>query len=151
MFGEKAGGKFPKREFKPIIPEHSQLSTVPSGGTMAQSKKDSVVVVFHCDAKKIFVRRGIYIVGNHELIGKWKPNEVRMYDDKTQGDEVENDSIYTIMLQFPAGTVLEYKYTNSGPHGTWEGEEFPQYNRTLDLDGTQSKIVVNDTFGERKN
>lgn len=151
LFGEKAGGKFPKREFQPIIPEHTQLTAVAAGGTMAQSKKDSVTVVFHCDAKQIFVRRGVYIVGNHPLVGEWKPNEVRMYDDKTQGDEVANDSIYTIVLQFPAGTELEYKYTNSGPHGSWVGEEFPQLNRKLTIDGTKSRIVVNDVFGVLKN
>jgi alpha-amylase/alpha-mannosidase (GH57 family) len=150
-FGEKAGGKFPKRTFNPIISEHVQLSTKATGGTMAQSKKDSVTVVFHCDARKIFVRRGIYIVGNHELIGSWKPNEIRMYDDTSQGDEVANDSVYTIILQFPAGTELQYKYTNSGPHGSWEGEEFPQLHRTLILDGSESRVIVNDIFGDRKN
>ncbi len=150
-FGEKAGGKFPKREFNPIISGHESLAAKATGGTMAQSKKDSVTVVFHCDARGIFVRRGIYIVGNHELIGSWKPNAVRMYDDKTQGDEIANDSIYTIILQIPAGTTLEYKYTNSGPNGSWEGEEFPQANRKLVIDGTQSRVVVNDVFGQRKN
>ncbi len=147
IFGEKAGGKFPKRDFQPIISEHEQLSTKTAGGTMAQSKKDSVTVIFHCDAKSIFVRRGIYIVGNHPLLGAWKPNEVRMYDDKSQGDEVAGDAIYTIMLQFPVGTELEYKYTNSGPHGSWEGEEFPQSNRKLLLDGTENRVVVKDVFG----
>jgi alpha-amylase/alpha-mannosidase (GH57 family) len=151
IFGEKAGGKFPKRTFNPIISDHAQLTVKPSGGTMAQSKKDSVTVVFHCDAKRIFVRRGIYIVGNHELLGKWKPNEVRMVDDKTEGDEVANDSIYTIMLQLPAGTELEYKYTNSGPHGVWEGDELPGVNRKLVLDGKESKVIVNDVFGELHN
>ncbi|MFA5833382.1 MAG: carbohydrate-binding module family 20 domain-containing protein [Bacteroidota bacterium] len=150
-FGEKAGGKFPKREFNPIISEHVQLTTKVAGGTMAQSKKDSVTVIFHCDARKIFVRRGIYIVGNHELIGNWKPNEVRMYDDKTEGDEIANDSIYTLIVQIPAGVELEYKYTNSGPHGVWEGEEFPQANRKITIDGSQSRVVITDVFGERKN
>ncbi len=150
-FGEKAGGKFPKRVFNPIISEHVQLTTKATGGTMAQSKKDMVSVVFHCDARNIFVRRGIYIAGNHELLGAWTPNSIRMYDDTTQGDEVANDSIYTVIMQFPAGTELQYKYTNSGPTGSWEGEEFPQLHRTLKLDGTQSRVIVNDIFGERKN
>lgn len=150
-FGEKAGGKFPKREFNPIIAGHDSQVTKATGGTMAQSKKDSVTVVFQCDAKKIFVRKGIYIVGNHELIGNWKPNIVRMYDDNTQGDEVADDSIYTLIVQVPAGTTLEYKYTNSGPHGSWEGEEFPQANRKVVIDGTQSRVVITDVFGQRKN
>nr|MBP6673225.1 hypothetical protein [Bacteroidota bacterium] len=150
-FGEKAGGTFPKREFNPIIAGHDSQVTKAAGGTMAQSKKDSVTVVFKCDAKKIFVRKGIYIVGNHELIGNWKANTVRMYDDNTQGDEVANDSVYTLVVQIPAGTTLEYKYTNSGPHGSWEGEEFPQANRKVVIDGTQSRVEISDVFGQRKN
>ncbi len=150
-FGEKAGGTFPKREFNPIIAGHESLAAKVAGGTMAQSKKDSVTVVFKCDAKNIFVRKGIYIVGNHELLGSWKANTVRMYDDNTQGDEIPNDSVYTLILQIPAGTTLEYKYTNSGPHGSWEGEEFPQANRKVVIDGTQNRVVINDVFGQRKN
>ncbi|MDP1676029.1 MAG: carbohydrate-binding module family 20 domain-containing protein [Bacteroidota bacterium] len=148
MFGEKAGGKFPKREFKPIIAEKEQMVIRSSGGTMAQSKKDIVTVVFHCDARNIFVRRGIYIVGNHELLGSWKPNTIRMYDDSSLGDEIANDSIYTLVVQMEAGTELEYKYTNSGPSGVWEGEEFPKENRKIVIDGSQSRIVIKDIFGE---
>ncbi len=151
MFGKKAGGTFPDREFKPIIAEKENLATRVTGGTMAQSKKDTVTVVFHCDARKIFVRRGIYIVGNHELLGSWKPNSVRMYDDNTLGDEIANDSIYTLIVQMAAGTELEYKYTNSGPNGIWDGEEFPQANRKIVIDGSQSRVVINDIFGQRKN
>lgn len=151
MFGEKAGGKFPRRDYQPIIAAHESMVTKATGGTMAQSRKDSVTVVFKCDAKKIFVRKGIYIVGNHELLGAWTPNTIRMYDDNMMGDEVANDSIYTLVLQVPAGTTLEYKYTNSGPHGSWEGEEFPQSNRTIVIDGSTPRVEVNDVFGERKN
>ena len=114
---------------------------------MAQSKNDSVIVIFHCDARNVYVRKGIYITGNHELIGNWTPNTVRLFDDKTEGDEIANDSIYTLILQLPVGVDLEYKYTNSGPHGTWEGDELPGRNRRLRIDGTQSKIIVNDVFG----
>jgi alpha-amylase/alpha-mannosidase (GH57 family) len=151
LFGEKAGGKLPKREFKPIIAEKEQIITRATGGTMAQSKKDTITVVFLCDARNIFVRRGIYIVGSHELLGSWKPNTVRMYDDNSLGDEVANDSVYTLVVQMAAGTELEYKYTNSGPSGTWEGEEFSQNNRKIVIDGSQSRIVIKDVFGERKN
>jgi hypothetical protein len=122
-----------------------------TGGTMAQSKKDSVMVIFKCDAKGIFVRRGIYITGNHELLGNWTPNAIRMFDDRTSGDEIEGDQIYTLILQVPAGITLEYKYTNSGPHGSWEGEEFASSNRSLVIDGSATRVIVNDIFGERKN
>jgi len=147
QFGRKAGGTFPDREFTPIITVKEEMVSRTAGGTMAQSRKDSVIVLFQCDARKIFVRRGIYITGNHELLGNWTPNAVRMYDDRTTGDEVANDSIYTLVLQVPAGVELEYKYTNSGPRGTWEGEEFPSRNRRLVVDGTVPRIVVSDVFG----
>jgi hypothetical protein len=150
-FGAKAGGKFPKREFKPIIAEKEHLVTHVAGGTMAQSKKELVTVIFKCDAKNIFVRRGIYIAGNNELIGNWKPNTVRMYDDSSEGDEIANDSVYTLVVQIPAGTEIEYKYTNSGPHGSWEGEEFVRENRKITIDGSQPRVVINDVFGVRKN
>jgi alpha-amylase/alpha-mannosidase (GH57 family) len=146
-FGKKAGGKFPARDYRPIISVHEALVEKKAGGAMAQSRKDSVIVVFHCDARNAYVRKGIYITGNHELLANWTPNTIRLFDDKTEGDEVANDSVYTLVLQLPAGINLEYKYTNSGPHGTWEGDELPGKNRKLVIDGSQNKIIVNDVFG----
>lgn len=149
-FGRKAGGRFPHREFAPIISEHHEMTLKKSGGTMAQSTNDVVIVVFHCDARKVYVRKGIYITGNIDLLGNWTPNTIRMVDDKTEGDEKANDQIYTLMLQVPAGITLEYKYTNSGPHGVWEGDEAPGKNRRIVLDGSKPKVVVNDVFGDIK-
>lgn len=147
-FGRKAGGTFPEREFNEIISTHEGLTATKNGGTMIQSSHDSVIIVFRCDARDVYVRKGIYITGGIDLLGNWTPNTVRMFDDKTEGDDVANDHIYTLILQVPAGITLEYKYTNSGPHGTWEGDEAPGKNRKLIVDGSKPKVVVNDVFGQ---
>ena len=117
---------------------------------MAQSsKRDSVLVVFQCDARNMYVRKGIYITGNQELLGNWKPNTVKMYDDGTHGDRQQNDSVWTIELRFPVGTEIQYKFTNSGPSGEWNpGEEFPSGNRRVFLDGSTDRVVLTDTFGK---
>jgi alpha-amylase/alpha-mannosidase (GH57 family) len=149
-FGKLAGGKFPEREYKPVIlPVLESVKRV-SQGTMARSTSgEDITVLFKCDAKGIYVRKGIFIAGDHPLLGDWKPNTVRMYDDGTHGDEVSGDSIWTIELSFPAGTVLNYKYTNSGPAGEWNpGEEFPSSNRRIVLDGKVKLEVLFDVFGK---
>ncbi len=140
----------PQREFKGIDVDKKKVTSHPSQGTMAQSsKKDSVSVVFQCDARSMYVRKGIYIVGNQEMLGNWKPNIVKMYDDGTHGDRQQNDSVWTIELRFPVGTEIQYKFTNSGPTGEWNpGEEFPSGNRKIFLDGSVDRVVLTDKFGK---
>ncbi|HTX18570.1 MAG TPA: carbohydrate-binding module family 20 domain-containing protein [Bacteroidota bacterium] len=148
LFARRGGGKMPEREFKEIIVD-STVSLRQAQGTMAQSKTDSVSVVFQCDAKGIYVRKAIYIVGNTPNLGEWKPNLVRLYDDGTHADEKAADGIWTIELRFPAGTEIQYKYTNSGPSGEWNpGEEFHSQNRRIRLDGSVDRIILKDTFGK---
>ena len=85
------------------------------------------------DARDISVLKAIFIAGNHELLGNWTPNKIRMYDDGTHGDEKE-DGIWTIELRLPPGIDLEYKYTNSGAEGSWApGEEFARLNRSVHI------------------
>ncbi len=148
-FAHEAGGTMPLREFKEIILDE-ETTTRPPQGTMAQSNRtDSVSVVFQCDARNMYVRKGIYIVGNQERLGNWKPNTVRMYDDGTHGDQQQNDSVWTIELKFPVGTEIQYKFTNSGPSGEWNpGEEFPSGNRRVFLDGSLDRVVLTDKFGK---
>ncbi len=148
MFGKLAGGNFSERDYQPIISsDHADLH---AGGTMAQSKENAVTVLFLCDASGLYVRKGLFIAGSHELLGNWKPNTIKMYDDRSHGDEKFGDGIWSLEATFPVGTILEYKYTNSGPHGEWNpGEEFQSENRRLVLDGSQSKIIINDVFGKK--
>jgi hypothetical protein len=148
-FGKLAGGKFPDREYKPIIVDVSDSVIRLSQGTMAKGGAGNVTVLFQCKTDSMYIRKGIYIAGNHELLGSWKPNFVKMYDDGTHGDTIAGDGIYTLELEFPVGTLLEYKYTNSGPAGGWNpGEEFPSSNRRIVLDGKREKEILLDTFGK---
>ena len=116
---------------------------------MAQSQQDLVTVVFQCDAREIYVRKSLYIVGNHEELGSWIPNKVRLYNDGTHGDVVADDSIWTVEIQLPVGAEIEYKYTNSGAMGNWvPGEEFPSINRKVKVEQTETgKMLIQDRFG----
>ncbi|MGE5314578.1 MAG: carbohydrate-binding module family 20 domain-containing protein [Acidobacteriota bacterium] len=148
-FGKQAGGSMPSRTFRPIITSHEAAPRA-AGGAMAQSTTDMVSVVFQCDAQGIYVRKGIYIAGNQPELGTWSPNTVKMFDDGTHGDQTANDGIWSIEFKFPAGTVIEYKYTNSGAHGQWvPGEEFSSSNRRVVLDGSSDRVVLLDTFGRK--
>ncbi len=148
-FGKEAGGKMPVRNFEPIIVETNN-GTRMAQGTMAKSRNDSVTVVFQCDARGIYVRKGIFIAGNQEALGLWTPNTVKMYDDATHGDSHANDSVWTFECTFPVGTEIQYKFTNSGPHGQWSpGEEFPGENRKIYLDGSTDRVVLMDVFGKK--
>ncbi len=149
-FAKLAGGKMPKREFKPIIPDASLDVVKPAQGTMAQSQKDLMTVVFQCDARGMYVRKSLYIVGNHEELGSWITNKVRLYNDGTHGDVVADDSIWTVEIVLPVGTEIEYKYTNSGAEGSWNpGEEFPSINRKIRVERTKTgKISLLDRFGK---
>lgn len=149
-FAELAGGKMPKREFKPIVTKNTPIIVPRSQGVMAQSQLDLVTVVFQCDARGMYVRKSLYLVGNCEELGNWIPNKVRLYDDGTHGDKTANDSIWTTELKLPAGTELEYKFTNSGAEGSWNpGEEFPGVNRKIRVEKTESgKMLLFDRFGK---
>jgi alpha-amylase/alpha-mannosidase (GH57 family) len=148
-FAKLAGGNMPKREFKPIISDASLSGVNQSQGTMAQSQQDLITVVFQCDARDMYVRKSIFIVGNILELGNWIPNKTRMYDDGTHSDQVAGDSIWTVELKLPVGTEIEYKYTNSGAEGSWNpGEEFPSVSRRIIVEKTETgKIVLFDRFG----
>jgi len=147
-FARKAGATMPDREFVPII-GGAEAAKRHSQGVMAQSRNDVVRVRFQCDAKDIYVRKSLFIAGNHELLGNWMPNTVPMYDDGTHGDQTSGDGIWTLEVQLPAGIEIEYKYTNSGPKGSWQpGEEFPGLNRKIRVDKTtDAPMVILDRFG----
>jgi alpha-amylase/alpha-mannosidase (GH57 family) len=148
-FGRLAGGTFPEREYRPIVLE-THAVPMKAQGTMARSAKDMVSVVFQCDATGIYVRKGIFIAGNQDALGLWTPNVIKLYDDGTHGDSAPNDGIWSVEFQFPVGTVIEYKYSNSGAHGQWvPGEEFASSNRRVTLDGSRERVVLLDVFGKK--
>lgn len=147
-FARLAGGKIPKRTFSPIIrtSEHAKRH---SQGTMAQSVSDLVKVIFQCDAREQYVRKSIFIAGNHDVLGSWQPNYVRMHDDGTSGDQQAGDGIWTLELYLPPGAIIEYKFTNSGAHGVWNpSEEFPNLNRRIVIDKKPGEtMMLIDKFG----
>jgi alpha-amylase/alpha-mannosidase (GH57 family) len=149
-FAKLAGGKMPKREFKPIVSISTPNVVHHSQGTMTQSLSDLVTVVFQCDARGMYVRKSLYLVGNHEELGNWIPNKVRLYDDGNYGDKVIGDNIWSIELSLPVGAEIEYKFTNSGAEGNWNpGEEFPGINRKIRVERTEAgKMLLLDVFGK---
>jgi hypothetical protein len=138
----------PSREFLPIIADNTDaLGQVQ--GTMAQSKKDMVSVLFQVDATKIQIPKLIYIVGNLNVLGNWTPNLIKMYDDGTHGDEKKGDGIWSIELLVPPNIKIEYKYTNSGYEGVWvPSEEFSANNRELMVTAKPGgQVRIKDKFG----
>jgi alpha-amylase/alpha-mannosidase (GH57 family) len=67
-FAKKAGTSLPKRDFRPIIQENIREARI-TQGTMARSRDELVTVLFQCDASDIYVRKGIFIVGNQDSLG----------------------------------------------------------------------------------
>ncbi|HWP82571.1 MAG TPA: carbohydrate-binding module family 20 domain-containing protein [Bacteroidota bacterium] len=147
-FARLAGGRMPQRKFEPIIRD-AKVDQRVQQGTMAQSADDLVPVIFRCDARGKEVPKALYIVGNHPSLGNWKPNLVQLFDDGTHGDDQAGDGIWGLELKLPAGIEIQYKYTNSGPEGSWyPGEEFPYHNRSLRIERQDGKpLIVLDKFG----
>ena len=147
-FAQETGGEMPSREFLPIIVDNTD-ALGQAQGTMAQSKKDMVNVLFQVDATKIQVPKSIYIVGNLGVLGNWKPNLIKMYDDGTHGDEKPCDAIWSIELLVPPNMKVEYKYTNSGYEGVWvPSEEFSANNRELMITAKPGELIsIKDIFG----
>ncbi len=146
-FAKHAGGKMPAREFRPIITV--EKVSPKAQGAMAQSREDSVRVRFECDAVGMYVRKSVYIVGSHELLGNWTPNRVRLYDDGTHGDAKSGDGIWSLEVRLPLGAEIEFKFTNSGAEGSWQpGEEFAGVNRKIRVAKTNGDaMVVRSRFG----
>jgi len=147
-FARKAGSPIRSPGFPPIMADASPERA--AQGVMAQSRGESLRVVFTCDARAVAVPRAIYIAGNLPALGSWKPNSVPMRDDGKAGDAVAGDGVWTFEVEVPAGTEIQYKYTNSGSPGDWApGDEFAGRHRTLVVahDGASPRIVT-DTFGQ---
>ena len=92
----------------------------------------------------------IYIAGNEPALSEWNPNTVRLYDDGTHGDVTAGDNIWSLELEFPVGSELQFKYTNSGEPGVWtDNEEFPQSNRAFTVEEGEGIQTKHSIFGER--
>lgn len=147
-FANLAGADLAVPEFAPIITEGSSTGT--SQGTMAQSRTEMQSIIFTCDATAIKVPKAVYIAGNLPQLGDWTPNMIAMHDDGTSGDHIAGDGIWTLTVDVPVGTRIEYKYTNSGNRGEWiPTEEFPVRNRSITIDKKATQAIpIHDIFGK---
>jgi hypothetical protein len=145
-FARRAGAAMPVPDLPPIITAGG--SGEGGQGTMAPGGETLQDVTLVCDATAIKVTNTIYVAGNHPELGNWNPNTIPMYDDGTHGDRIAGDGKWTLRLKFPAGTKIEYKYTNSGLPGVWTpSEEFAGKNRSLTVLQQAGEIVVHNEFG----
>jgi hypothetical protein len=83
--------------------------------------------------------------------GGWTPNQIRMYDDGTNGDEKAGDGIWSVAFDLPRGVRVGYKYTWGKQGMSWTGtEEWPGNQRILevkDLNG-DGYVTRFDDFGD---
>lgn len=91
-------------------------------GCGSNSPKSDFSVTFKTIPSYIPKNEKVYLTGNHDQLGKWRPDAVLLRE--------QPDGSWTRTLNFPAGTILEYKFTR----GTWTSEaadsfgwEFPNF------------------------
>jgi alpha-amylase/alpha-mannosidase (GH57 family) len=150
-FARLAGAKMDMPEFPAIIAAGAgaEISGSADGrGTMARGSGETRRVVFHCDARAEHVPAGIFIVGNHELLGSWKPNTVLMRDDGLEEDQHAGDGMWSFAVDLPVDADIHYKFTNSGVSGQWTGEEFPLRHRTVRVTRADAPLHIRDQFGK---
>ncbi|MBU0691593.1 hypothetical protein KKH18_07240 [bacterium] len=144
-----AGANLTVPEFAPILSAAKVGLQENTGGAMARSTVMRTVR-FTCDATEQIVPVAIFIAGNEPSLSEWNPNTVRLYDDGTHGDQADADGIWSLELDFPVGSEIQYKYTNSGAPGDWQDcEEFPQSNRAFTVEDGESVQVEHSVFGIR--
>ncbi len=91
----------------------------------------------------------------NNLLGASVPNTIPMYDDGTNGDEVDGDGIWTVYFDVPYDPTkvlrIGYKYTWGTPGHIWTGtEEWPGNSRILELVDVNGDGFVyrRDVFGD---
>lgn len=85
------------------------------------------------------------------LLGGGVPNQIPMYDDGTNGDEVSGDGIWTVSFGVPKGIRVGYKYTWGMRGAPWTGsEEWPGNSRLLEVVDVNADDLVyrRDVFGD---
>ncbi|MFH1278294.1 MAG: carbohydrate-binding module family 20 domain-containing protein [Candidatus Eisenbacteria bacterium] len=147
-YAKEAGAAIEGNVPASILSGGGRKDPLPGGGATAMGAGEKVPVLFTCDATAQKVTKAIYVVGNQPELANWTPNEVAMYDDGSHGDAAAEDGVWSLLLDFPAGTRVEYKYTNSGAPGSWSpSEEFPVENRGLSVSG--NRVTTRDVFGDK--
>jgi len=144
----EAGVNIAPPPFEPILSAAKKQQQ--GGGVMAKGTGLAAKVKFVCDASAQNVTRAIYIAGNLPELGAWRPNTILMYDDGTHGDETARDGRWTLEIEIPLGSEVQYKYTNSGEPGVWvPSEEFAFKNRSFSVDSPSDEVILRkDVFGQ---
>ncbi len=84
-------------------------------------------------------------------LGAGVPNQLAMYDDGTNGDEVSGDGIWTIAFDLPRALRVGYKFTWGLRGQPWTGsEEWPGNSRLLEVVDVNGDGFVyrRDVFGD---
>jgi hypothetical protein len=137
FFAQKAGISITAPAF------NSFLAT--GSSTEWMKPKAKTRVTFHCTLRDREAVTAVYVAGNRPELANAVPNTVRMWDNGEYGDAVSGDNVWTLVVDLEEGP-LEYKYTNSGGKGTWEGtESFEGIWRRVTIAG--EKMTLDDVFG----
>lgn len=135
------------------VGEEPSYRSLPDKGyhTLVENVSGLIEVVFEVDAtRQVHIPQSIYIVGDKEPLGNWKPNQIQLFDNGKSGDKVFNDKIWSRSFKLRLGDKVQYKYTNSGTPGRWDGQEFEKDVRTVIVQpdiGTPERMVVHDIYG----
>ncbi|KAI0669272.1 glucoamylase [Trametes maxima] len=116
----------------------SSCSTGGSGsGGGSGGSADTVPVTFNVDATTVF-GENIFLTGSVDALQNWSP-------DSALALSSANYPIWSITVNLPADTAVEYKYIrkNNG-QVTWESD--PNNSIKTPAAGTDSKLTENDTW-----
>jgi hypothetical protein len=154
-FARRAGAAMPEPSFPPIVSPGGRAegsAGSQGGGVMAKGAGQTLKVLLTCDARALSPPRRLFVAGNLPELGDWRPNVVAMHDNGLNGDREAGDGIWTLLIEVPIGTEIQYKYTNNGQPGVWSpGEEFPVRRRTLVIQQlSASPHIQEDVFGQEK-
>ena len=76
--------------------------------------------------ESLSVDSAVFITGNHPLLGDGRPNQIRMYDDGSHGDERALDRIWSLRLHFDQPPTLFFTFTTGGRSEKFAMRELPQ-------------------------
>lgn len=127
----------------------NRLNLRPAASDDHSQFADKIPVVFRVYSGSRIVPKALYITGTDHTLGNAVPNEIKMYDDGTHGDQRAGDHVWSYTAPLTPDQKIYYVYTNSGRPGHWEGLDIPEVRRfVVKRDGTGTLYRPIETFGE---